>query len=63
MPGASYSAGVIKVWIWRAACDPHAHHAPRRAERYDKSPKTVTVGGKINRKPPKYRGIREVDTA
>ncbi len=59
-PGASCSAGVVKVWIWRTACDlarPTMHHAVQ------KGMKDRDHWGKINRKPPKYRGIREVDTA
>jgi hypothetical protein len=37
------------------------HHAVQK--RHEKSPWAVTIEGKINRKPPKYQGIREVDTA
>ena len=32
-PGASCSAGVVKVWIWRTACDPARptmHHAVQK---------------------------------
>lgn len=62
-PGASCLIGILRYGSSVLPTIRISHHAPRRAERYEKSPKTVTVGGKINRKPPKYRGIREVDTA
>lgn len=56
-PEATGTVGVLRYGSSVLPTIRISHHAPRRAERYEKSPKTVTVGEKLIENPRNIGGL------